>query len=84
MLEVCFYHSSREPTIAQLLKSSRYSRLLVPPQLYSHSDQTVQWQSSIADQPFQTGWGGRMADELMKTLNQNQKISMSVSLVDGL
>ncbi|MCX6856757.1 MAG: DUF1501 domain-containing protein [Verrucomicrobia bacterium] len=35
-----------------------------PPQLFSHSDQVLQWQSSIADQPFTSGWGGRVADYL--------------------
>lgn len=35
-----------------------------PPQLFSHSDQQVQWQSSIPDKPFTTGWGGRVADIL--------------------
>jgi len=34
----------------------------VPPQLFSHSDQQVQWQTSIPDQPPSTGWGGRIAD----------------------
>lgn len=36
----------------------------VPPQLFSHADQMVQWQSSIPDKPFETGWGGRIADLL--------------------
>lgn len=66
--------------VAPITKTQYQSGLFVPPQLYSHSDQQVQWQSSVADQPFQTGWGGRMADEMMETLNQNQKISISVSL----
>jgi uncharacterized protein (DUF1501 family) len=33
-----------------------------PPQLFSHSDQVTQWQTSIPDQPPATGWGGRIAD----------------------
>ena len=33
-----------------------------PPQLFSHSDQVTQWQTSIPDQPPTTGWGGRIAD----------------------
>ncbi len=33
-----------------------------PPQLFSHSDQVTQWQTSIPDQPPSTGWGGRIAD----------------------
>ena len=39
-----------------------------PPQLFSHSDQVTQWQTSIPDRPPTTGWGGRCAD-LMDTLN---------------
>ncbi len=53
----------------------------LPPQLYSHSDQQVQWQSSVPDQPFHSGWGGRVADAV-NAMNSNQQISMSVSL-DG-
>ncbi len=51
----------------------------LPPQLFSHNDQQVQWQSSVPDQPFKTGWGGRTAD-LLDALNSDPKISMSVSL----
>ena len=51
----------------------------VPPQLFSHADQQVQWQSSIPDQPFQTGWGGRLAD-MVEALNTNTQISMSISV----
>jgi uncharacterized protein (DUF1501 family) len=49
-----------------------------PPQLFSHSDQQVQWQSSLPDQPFTRGWGGRLAD-LLQGLN-SADLSMSVSL----
>jgi len=66
--------------VGPITKSEYQQGLYLPPQLYSHSDQQVQWQSSVSDQPFQTGWGGRVADEMMKTLNQSQKISISVSL----
>ncbi len=50
-----------------------------PPQLFSHSDQIFQWQSSIADKPFETGWGGRLAD-LLDAQNSNNQISMSISM----
>jgi uncharacterized protein (DUF1501 family) len=33
-----------------------------PYQLFSHSDQVAQWQTSIADRIASTGWGGRTAD----------------------
>ncbi len=35
-----------------------------PPQLFSHSDQVTQWQTSIPDLLPTSGWGGRMADIL--------------------
>lgn len=52
-----------------------------PTQLFSHSDQILQWQSSIPDQPFESGWGGRLAD-LLDAMNSNNQVSMSISL-DG-
>ena len=36
--------------------------LALPPQLYSHSDQTAYWQSSPPSNSPATGWGGRIAD----------------------
>lgn len=51
----------------------------LPPQLYSHSDQQVQWQHSVPDKPTSTGWGGRVAD-LVNSLNGSNQISMSISL----
>ena len=50
-----------------------------PPQLFSHSDQQTQWQSSIPDKPFTSGWGGRIADLLSSSVN-NGDLSMSVSI----
>ena len=51
----------------------------LPPQLFSHSDQTVHWQTSLPDQPARSGWGGRVAD-LLHSLNANPQISMAISL----
>lgn len=51
----------------------------LPPQLFSHNDQQVQWQTSWPDQIPRTGWGGRMAD-LIDSLNTNNQVSMSISL----
>jgi uncharacterized protein (DUF1501 family) len=50
-----------------------------PMQLFSHNDQQVEWQSSLADKPFTTGWGGRLAD-LTNAFNTNSRISMSITL----
>ncbi len=52
----------------------------LPPQLFSHNDQSVQWQSSVPDRPFQSGWGGRTADLLNSLNSVDSKVSMSVSL----
>jgi uncharacterized protein (DUF1501 family) len=60
-------------------KAQYQSGVGLPPQLFSHNDQQVQWQSSVSDQPFTTGWGGRVAD-LVDALNSNNQISMSISL----
>ena len=51
----------------------------LPPQLFSHNDQQVEWQSSVPDKPFSTGWGGRVAD-LVDSMNSSSSISMAISL----
>ncbi len=51
----------------------------VPPQLFSHADQSVQWQTSVPDQISKTGWGGRMAD-MLQSLNAGSKISFNISI----
>ena len=51
----------------------------LPPQLFSHSDQTVHWQTGMPDQPARTGWGGRVAD-MLNAMNAGSQVSMSMSL----
>ena len=53
-----------------------------PPQLFSHSDQQTQWQTSLPDQPNISGWGGRVADLLTAPMDVNAggQISMAVTL----
>jgi uncharacterized protein (DUF1501 family) len=51
----------------------------LPPQLFSHNDQAVHWQTSVPDQPPRTGWGGRLSD-LLISMNGDAQISMSISL----
>jgi len=53
-------------TLVQPITRAQYQArsVPVPPQLFSHSDQVTQWQTSIPDQPPRTGWGGRIADLL--------------------
>jgi len=73
-------------TLVQPLTRDTYNARpeLRPRQLFSHNDQQVEWQTSVADKPFSevaTGWGGRVAD-LTNALNSNNRISMMMTL-DG-
>ncbi len=51
----------------------------VPPYLFSHSDQEVQWQTSLPSSSKKVGWGGRIAD-LLNELNAANAISMNISI----
>lgn len=51
----------------------------LPPSLFSHNDQQVEWQSSVPDRGFSTGWGGRVAD-LTQALNGNNRVSMAITV----
>ena len=52
-----------------------------PNGLFSHSDQTEQWQTSLPQGDASlTGWAGRVADVLHDTANGGSKTSMSISL----
>ncbi len=52
----------------------------LPPQLFSHEDQSVQWQTSVPDRvDLRTGWGGRTAD-LIQSLNGGSKVSLCLSI----
>ena len=51
----------------------------VPVGLFSHSDQIMQWQTSVPQDRSAVGWGGKMAD-LLSSMNENQAISMNISL----
>jgi uncharacterized protein (DUF1501 family) len=50
----------------------------VPLGLFSHSDQTNQWQTAEARERLYKGWAGRISDLLYDT-NTNNKISMNIS-----
>jgi uncharacterized protein (DUF1501 family) len=72
--------------IGPLVRPINYSEwdsgsVAVPAQLFSHSDQTVLWQTPRADATTRTGWGGRLAD-IFAASNANPNLSMNMSL-DG-
>jgi uncharacterized protein (DUF1501 family) len=51
-------------SLVQPLTRAQYqaAQLPLPANLFSHSDQQLQWQTSIAQGNGQTGWAGRVAD----------------------
>lgn len=51
----------------------------IPVGLLSHSDQIMQWQTSVPQSRAAIGWGGKMAD-LLAAGNANENISMNISL----
>ncbi|MEM7672949.1 MAG: DUF1501 domain-containing protein [Verrucomicrobiota bacterium] len=73
---VCNVGTLVEPTTLASLNSGS-ARL--PLGLYSHSDQIMQWQTSVPDQRSTSGWGGRIAD-LLESANSDQTVSMNISM----
>jgi uncharacterized protein (DUF1501 family) len=68
-------------SLAYPLTLAQYNSGSVPKplQLFSHSDQQVEWMSSIPDKAFTSGWGGRLAD-LTNAFNTNPRVAMSMTL----
>lgn len=56
-----------QPTTPQIFQSQNLA--LLPSQLFSHSDQTNQWQSAIPNGTTPTGWGGRVEDTMQTSYN---------------
>ncbi len=64
------------------MTQDQYKKNLVtrPPQLFSHSDQVTHWQTSLPDQPANTGWGGRLAREMFLDMTASQRTASQISL----
>ena len=69
-------------SLAYPINQSQYNNgsVPIPPNLFSHSDQQIQWQTSIADEPSISGWSGRVADLLHASANGGSDLSMNISL----
>jgi uncharacterized protein (DUF1501 family) len=67
-------------TLLQTTTQSQYQagNHPLPPQLFSHSDQSIYWQTSRPDDANADGWGGRIAD-ILHTSNSGA-IPMTISL----
>lgn len=63
------------------LAQYRQAGFELPPQLFSHSDMQMHWQTMIPDQPADTGWGGRMADVFR--VASSGRLPVSIGLGSG-
>ncbi|HKC66141.1 MAG TPA: DUF1501 domain-containing protein [Pyrinomonadaceae bacterium] len=67
------------PLVQPVTRAQYQSGVGRPYQLFSHSDQQTQQQSSVSNGPSQTGWGGRISD-ITGGLNGTVPLPMSVSV----
>ena len=68
-------------TLAEPLTKAEYAAASKarPDQLFSHSDQQLAWQTSIAKGIERTGWGGRLADVVGPTNGNNFPMVTSIA-----
>ena len=66
-------------TLAEPTNPTTYNSATLPAQLFSHSDQVTEWMSSIADQPYTSGWGARVAELYHDTWNPQSATSMLIT-----
>jgi uncharacterized protein (DUF1501 family) len=66
-----------QPTTKQIFQSNNLA--LLPAQLFSHSDQTNQWQTAIPNGNSPTGWGGRVEDNLFSQYNAKENFTSITS-----
>ena len=52
----------------------------VPTNLFSHSDQQLEWQNAAKSGATQTGWAGRIADQLNSAYNSASQVPMITSV----
>ena len=69
-------------TLVQPLTKAQYqnSAFKKPYQLFSHSDQVTQAQTSISNTQAFTGWGGRISDKMTSLQNPNGLVPMITSI----
>jgi uncharacterized protein (DUF1501 family) len=67
-------------TLVQPLSKTQYlsTTTAKPENLFSHIDQQHQWQASISTASSNSGWGGRLTDQLA-TLNANSSVPPMIS-----
>lgn len=65
------------PTTKAQMSQSTHPK---PYQLYSHSDQTAQYQTGVSNTQSFTGWGGRVSDKMTFGNNPNGLVPMVTSI----
>jgi uncharacterized protein (DUF1501 family) len=69
------------PLVQPLTRAEYRARpALRPRNLFSHSDQQSQWQTSISDRLSASGWGGRVADKTAALNPANVRLPMMVTV----
>jgi uncharacterized protein (DUF1501 family) len=68
-------------TLVEPLTKAEYqaARKARPEQLFSHSDQQLQWQTSVSKGIERTGWGGRLADVIGPSNGNNFPMITSIA-----
>ena len=66
--------------VAPTTRASVTSQLNLPSNLFSHSDQQLQWQNAMRSSATSTGWAGRMSDLLGSSFNPSASIPMITSV----
>jgi uncharacterized protein (DUF1501 family) len=69
-------------TLVAPMTKTQYLNNTVPKpyQLFSHSDQVTQYQTSVAQTQAFTGWGGRISDKMTSSSNPNGLLPMITSI----
>lgn len=67
--------------VAPMSKTQYLNNTVTKPyQLFSHSDQVTQYQTSVAQTQAFTGWGGRISDKMTTSSNPNGLLPMITSI----
>jgi len=66
--------------VAPTTRANVTAQLNLPSNLFSHSDQQLQWQNAAQSSVTSTGWAGRMSDLLGSSFNPSASIPMITSV----
>jgi uncharacterized protein (DUF1501 family) len=67
------------PLLVPTTKAMFKAGAMLPPVLFSHSDQTLEWMTGRPENRAALGWGGQIGD-LLQSQNVNNGVSMSISM----